>query len=1040
MINKKLFVILLVGISVFSVFSHMKASTNSNTSNFGKISCNGCGSGGNIRSNQVNNPSNFQAWSAQIDAFVKGYGSAGPSGGKYGIDMCLNSSGVMWDGSCWNAIDSNGAGNIGSASGNISVQRDIGGTSNNFTYAVASFYVNDAEITPSMTVYGRQVSIEALSTTNSTVAIGQDFDITWDVRDTNSQTVLSWSGQVSCDLGGSPQYVAENGFSAGTTCTATGSGTADFTITASGYSGTGNITISRNISVSINPSYAALDFIVKNQNGTNISGATVNIDQNFGNGTTRTTDSNGFANFGVNKNVTVGWGVTASNCTAVGGSQAVGNSNVTVNVTMNCTAGGGGGGPPTPPQPAVGNIEVANCSVISGVAADPDDLNASVIVALFTDRNAYATPPGNYIPPYITANTLVTRTSPPWPYVINNKPYGFSFTVPDSLKDGITHPIYIHAVDLNGTGPNNAIAGSGTITINCLPNAVPTLDTPTAVSITSTSAILGATLRTSGYPSSIWARGTCWGVSPSLMPNCSVEGGTALGAYSHSRAGMPANTTIYYHGYATNPFGTGYSSIGTFQTLPSAVATLSASTPVYPGGSITVNFAGVSAPQERDWIGMYLKPKTMSNFDDWKYDYDCTKIPQPAPPPLNAKSSGTCTFIASSTPGTYNFRLWQQDEDDVQYAVSNDVDVLPTPITGQCGSANNKFYVSTQTSYGSDTQCLTGTSNNTAFPSAGGTVPWTCVGSNGGGDSPQCTASRAYAPNGTLTVTSATTVGPGASVDLDFNNINTPPSPTPQDWIGLYLKSAVFPSPEIDYIYTSSCSRPADTGITRSSGTCTNVFSMPSTPGVYHFRLYSEDLYNVLQATSNDVTVVPAPTLTFLANPASIASGGSSSLEWTVSDATSCTASGDWSGSKSATNGFHSQSTGALVSNKTYNLSCTGLGGTTSTSASVTVTGGTHTVTVRANPGPGGSVRSSEAPTPIIDTKDPTKCPSIPCIKDYSIGSSVVLRAIPASSYWKFDSWSGCDSFSGSTCNLNIDSSKIVDAVFKPRIFIYKEF
>jgi hypothetical protein len=57
-------------------------------------------------------------------------------------------------------------------------------------------------------------------------------------------------------------------------------------------------------------------------------------------------------------------------------------------------------------------------------------------------------------------------------------------------------------------------------------------------------------------------------------------------------------------------------------------------------------------------------------------------------------------------------------------------------------------------------------------------------------------------------------------------------------------------------------------------------------------------------------------------------------LTWNTTGATSCTASGSWSGSK-ATAG--SVSTGALSATSTYALSCTGAGGTSSASVIVTV-------------------------------------------------------------------------------------------------------
>jgi len=83
-------------------------------------------------------------------------------------------------------------------------------------------------------------------------------------------------------------------------------------------------------------------------------------------------------------------------------------------------------------------------------------------------------------------------------------------------------------------------------------------------------------------------------------------------------------------------------------------------------------------------------------------------------------------------------------------------------------------------------------------------------------------------------------------------------------------------------------------------------------------------------------TTTPAPTVTLTANPTSITSGQSSSLTWSSTNATSCTASGSWTGSKS-TSGSQSVSP---TSNATYTLSCTGTGGSVNKSASVTVTSG----------------------------------------------------------------------------------------------------
>ena len=77
------------------------------------------------------------------------------------------------------------------------------------------------------------------------------------------------------------------------------------------------------------------------------------------------------------------------------------------------------------------------------------------------------------------------------------------------------------------------------------------------------------------------------------------------------------------------------------------------------------------------------------------------------------------------------------------------------------------------------------------------------------------------------------------------------------------------------------------------------------------------------------------PTLTLTGSPASIGEGASSMLNWSAANASSCSASGGWSGSE-PTSG--SASTGPLSVGTTYTLTCTGAGGSASQSVTVNVT------------------------------------------------------------------------------------------------------
>ena len=94
---------------------------------------------------------------------------------------------------------------------------------------------------------------------------------------------------------------------------------------------------------------------------------------------------------------------------------------------------------------------------------------------------------------------------------------------------------------------------------------------------------------------------------------------------------------------------------------------------------------------------------------------------------------------------------------------------------------------------------------------------------------------------------------------------------------------------------------------------------------------------SVQKSATVAVTAVtnPVPTVALSANPASVQSGGASTLTWSSNNATGCTASGGWSGAQSLSG---SQSTGALTSTTGFSLSCSGAGGSASTTTTVSVT------------------------------------------------------------------------------------------------------
>ena len=96
------------------------------------------------------------------------------------------------------------------------------------------------------------------------------------------------------------------------------------------------------------------------------------------------------------------------------------------------------------------------------------------------------------------------------------------------------------------------------------------------------------------------------------------------------------------------------------------------------------------------------------------------------------------------------------------------------------------------------------------------------------------------------------------------------------------------------------------------------------------------------------VTTSPPPTVSLSANPANVVVGGSTVLTWTSANATSCTATGDWSGSRNLSD---SETLGPINTDRSYTLTCTGIGGTASDSVTVTANApASPVVNLSANP------------------------------------------------------------------------------------------
>ena len=212
-------------------------------------------------------------------------------------------------------------------------------------------------------------------------------------------------------------------------------------------------------------------------------------------------------------------------------------------------------------------------------------------------------------------------------------------------------------------------------------------------------------------------------------------------------------------------------------------------------------------------------------------------------------------------------------------------------------------------------------SESTSALNTASTFTLTCDGDGGtGSDSVTVTMSGTQPPTPTVILNAnPTTVASGGSTQLTWSSTNTTSCTASGGWSG---------------------SRPASGNATIDNLTANTTFTLQCTGGG--------------GSAQGSVTVAimgapPPPTLTFSANPTSVDAGDSSTLTWSSTNATSCVASGGWSGARQASG---NQSTGALNATTLFVLACTGNGGTAQQSVTVTVNPVTPapTVSLSANP------------------------------------------------------------------------------------------
>lgn len=117
------------------------------------------------------------------------------------------------------------------------------------------------------------------------------------------------------------------------------------------------------------------------------------------------------------------------------------------------------------------------------------------------------------------------------------------------------------------------------------------------------------------------------------------------------------------------------------------------------------------------------------------------------------------------------------------------------------------------------------------------------------------------------------------------------------------------------------------------------TFNFTASPGIYFINFIAQPAGSA-QAGTYALTVgsaPPPPTVSLSVDHPQVSAGSTVDLVWSSQNATSCTASGGWSGSKALSG---TATSAALTGDTTFTLTCAGAGGSAAKSVSVTVTSG----------------------------------------------------------------------------------------------------
>ncbi len=313
---------------------------------------------------------------------------------------------------------------------------------------------------------------------------------------------------------------------------------------------------------------------------------------------------------------------------------------------------------------------------------------------------------------------------------------------------------------------------------------------------------------------------------------------------------------------------------------------------------------------------------------------------------ITSGSSSTLTWSSTNATSCTASGAWSgtQATSGTQAVSPTSTSTYTLSCTGASGSASGSTTVSVSAPTASAPTLSLSASPTSVTSGGSATISWSatnarsCTASGGWSGTNGTSGSQSVTPSTTKTYTLDCT-GEGGTVSKSVTvTVTTPTTTTPKFQTGDYVKTTA--GVNVRSTAGGSIAGKQSTGVagtvisgpgqsTKSADPYWNVDFATGTDG----WVLENYLTKTATAPAPVPPATPAPTLTLSASPATLTSGSSSTLTWSSTNATGCTATGGWSGAK--VTGSSEAVTPSVTT--TYTLGCTGAGGSVSKSVTVTV-------------------------------------------------------------------------------------------------------